>query len=189
MLEEINQNEVIQLFENDGIALLPTDTIWGLCCHAESQVAIHRIMKLKQSSPGQGMVALVSDMAMMKRYFQRLHPRLETLLMLHQRPLTILSDEVTGMDALLEGPGGQWAMRIVKDRKLQSIIRALDAPIVATSPCLQGDEPPAYFGLIPSDFLQQVDYIAPNLRIDKTPKEPSVMVALDQREELLFVRE
>jgi L-threonylcarbamoyladenylate synthase len=189
MLEEINQNEVIQLFENDGIALLPTDTIWGLCCHAESQVAIHRIMKLKQSSPGQGMVTLVSDMAMMKRYFQRLHPRLETLLMLHQRPLTILSDEVTGMDALLEGPGGQWAMRIVKDRKLQSIIRALDAPIVATSPCLQGDEPPAYFGLIPSDFLQQVDYIAPNQRIDKTPKEPSVMVALDQREELLFVRE
>jgi L-threonylcarbamoyladenylate synthase len=189
MLEEINHTEVVQLFENDGIALLPTDTIWGLCCHAGSQVAIHRILKLKHSTPGQGMVVLVSDMAMMKRYFQRLHPRLETLLMLHQRPLTILSDEVTGLDELLRGPGGQWAMRIVKDRKLQSLIRALDAPIVATSPCFHGEEPPAYFGLIPSDFLQQVDYIAPNQRMEKIPKEPSVMVALDNREELVFVRE
>jgi L-threonylcarbamoyladenylate synthase len=176
------------LLERDGLLLLPTDSIWGLCCHGLRPAAILRVLRLKQLKPGQGLVSLVSDLEMLKRYTGPLHPRLETLLALHRRPLTVLYADAADFPEASAGPSGKWAIRITTDPFLRNLISELDAPLVASIPALPGEEAPTHFGVISSQFLENVDYVARWRRNDKTPAEVSVMVELDEFNDLVFLR-
>lgn len=177
-----------ELLERDGLLLLPTDTTWGLCCHAMRPAAIHRIFKLKQQKPGRGLVCLVADLDMLKRYSGTIHPRLENLLVLNRRPLTVLYPEARDLPELLAGPTGKWAIRITGDPFLKDLIREMDAPLVASLPALDGDPVPGHFGVVSSLFLENVDYVARWRRNDKTPGEVSVMVEMDEHHDLAFLR-
>jgi len=176
------------LLERDGLALLPTDSVWGLCCHALRPAAIHRVFKLKQQKPGEGLVILVADLPMLKELTGPLHPRLETLLALHRRPLTVLYGQAGALPEVLAGPGGKWAIRITSDPFLRDLIREMEAPLVASLPALPGEDAPAHFGVISSQFLENVDYVARWRRNDKTPGDVSVMVELDAFNDLVFLR-
>ncbi len=41
-------SEIIKILKNDGIGVIPTDTIYGLVGSAFSKVAINRIYKIKK---------------------------------------------------------------------------------------------------------------------------------------------
>lgn len=180
--------ELCGLLRKDGIVLLPTDTIWGLCCDATNPVAIHRIRHLKQLDQQEGMVVLVADLPMLKSLVGELHPRLETLLSLHRRPLTVVYAQALGLPDILKGEQGRWAIRITAEPFLQDLIRELGHPLVAAAPHLPGEEPPLHFGAISSAFLEKVDYIARWRRNEKKEGEISVIVELDAHQELVFLR-
>ncbi|MCO6485007.1 MAG: Sua5/YciO/YrdC/YwlC family protein [Saprospiraceae bacterium] len=176
------------LLDKDGILLLPTDAVWGLCGNALSPVAIHRILKLRQQEPGQGLVILVADLPMLKEYVTEIHPRLETLLALHRRPLTILYPHTRALPDVLCGPEGKWAVRITLDPFLKDLIRAFGKPLVAAIPKTVDDPVPTHFGMISSAFLEQVDYVAKWRRQDKTEGEVSVIAEWTAQNELRFIR-
>lgn len=182
-------SNLVTLLEDDGVLLLPTDTIWGLCCDATNEVAIRRIAKIKKHPAGEGMVSLVADMEMLKLWVGPLHPRLETLLSLHKRPLTVLYPNVHKLPSLLAGANGKWAIRITRDAILAELIRALGRPLLATAACVSAEEPPAYFGMISSDILQQADFVASWGRLNVEPTKPSTVVEFSDHEELVFLRE
>ena len=85
------------LLANDNVLLMPTDTVWGLVANATSETAIQRVIHLKGGQKDRGLVILVSDLDMLKTVVPDLHPRLETLLTLHRRPLTILYEQTKGL--------------------------------------------------------------------------------------------
>jgi L-threonylcarbamoyladenylate synthase len=182
-------SELVALLEDEGVLLMPTDTIWGLCCDATNEVAIRRVARIKKLPPGEGMISLVADLEMLKRWTGPLHPRLETLLALHKRPLTVIYPDVERLPDLLSDVRGGWAIRITRDPRLTALIRRLGRPLLASAACVSGDPPPAHFGMISSDILQQVDYIATWGRLNTEPGSPSTLVAFSNQEELIFLRE
>lgn len=186
-LDEVS--EICDYLAMENIVLLPTDTVWGLSCDAHNLVAIHRILKLKQQPEDAGMICLVSSLEMLRAFVPVIHPRLETLLSLHRRPLTVLYGRVDGLSDLLRGPSGKWAIRVTTDPYMQAIIEKLGRPIIATIPARWGEEAPSHFGAIGSDFLEAVDFIARWRRHEKQQQIPSPIVELDKHKELVFLRQ
>ncbi|MBK7342478.1 MAG: Sua5/YciO/YrdC/YwlC family protein [Saprospiraceae bacterium] len=183
-----DKDGLCQLLAEDNLLLLPTDTVWGLCADATSPVAIQRILSVKGGGTGQGLVVIVSDLDMLKVYVPDLYPRLETLLLLHRRPLTVLYRQVIHLPTSLQGPGKEWAIRLTMDPVLRSLIQGYGKPIIGTAACRYGDPVPLHFGEIRSDILENVDYIAKWRRNEKVPGSPSSIVRLDDRYELDFIR-
>lgn len=181
--------QIKEILLNDGIILYPTDTIWGVGCDATNPVAIERIYNLKERDRSKPFVLLVSDIDMLKNYIEAGHPRMETLLSFHVRPLTVIYDKGKNLPANAVSGDGSVAIRIVKDVFCQQLISDLGRPLVASSANISGQPFPANFGEVSSEVIQGVDYVVNHRRDDKTVSEPSVIVKCTPKGELVFIRE
>lgn len=180
---------ILKVLEDDGLMLFPTDTIWSIGGDATNAVTIERIKKLKQEDSAASLVVLVDSIAMLKDYVVAIHPRLETLMMYHTRPMTVIYDQAKNLPINAQQPNGNMAVRVVQDPFCQRIIRNLGKPLIATSANIPPQSFPTIFGEISSQIIKGVDYIARHRRTDKTPQAPSVIVKYDGKGELIFVRE
>ena len=181
-------NEIVQLLNNGSVILYPTDTIWGIGCDATNSEAIERIYTLKRRPKEKSFILLVDDIPMLKDYVQSIHPRIETLLSFHDKPLTVIYKKGKNLPENVLGPKGSIAIRVVKDAFCREIIEKLGKPLVSTSANISGDPHPKHFGEIRSDILSGVDYIAQHRRDDREDVEPSVIVKYGPKGDLEFIR-
>jgi len=189
IFESDSLHDIAEVLAADNIILYPTDTIWCLGCDATNPIAIERIYNLKKQNRSKPFVLLVDSIEMIKDYVETVHPRLETLMMHHTRPMTVIYDKAKNLPENAVGPDGSVAIRVVMDPFCQQLIRTVGKPLVASSANI-GEAPyPSIFGEISSEVIQGVDYIAKHRRNDKTPKAPSVIVKYDGKGELVFLRE
>jgi len=184
-----NFENIANILVDDGIILYPTDTIWGLGCDATNQVAVERVYNLKQRDRSNPFVLLVDSIEMLKEYVVALHPRLETLMMYHTRPMTVIYEQAKNLPPNVVGSEGSVAIRVAHDSFCRHLIRAVGKPLVATSANISNQPFPAIFGEISSQVIQGVDYVTKHRRTDKTPKKPSVIVRYDGKGELVFLRD
>lgn len=182
-------SEIAALLQRGGIILYPTDTIWGIGCDATNEEAIARISALKQRQPEKGYVVLVSSIEMLKTFTGKFHPRLETLLAHHQRPLSVVYDKVQGIASSALAPDGSAAIRVVQDEFCRKLIDLLGKPLISTSANVSGQPFPAHFGEVSSEIISGVDYVVKHRQEDKEPHEPSVIAKADRHGELDFIRE
>ncbi len=182
-------SDIVRLLEEGGLICYPTDTIWGIGCDAGNEAAIERLSKLKGQHPENGYILLVDSLAMLKRFIPQIHPRVETLLAYHQRPLSFIYEQALGLPESVKGPKDSVAFRIAKDEFCQELIKAFDRPIISTA-AAKFDEPyPPTYGAISSEILGGVDYVVKYRQDDKEPHEPSAIAFLDRTKELEFIRE
>ena len=182
-------SDIARLLEEGGLICYPTDTIWGIGCDATNETAIRRLSALKGQHPKNGYILLVNDLEMLKRYAVKIHPRVETLLAYHQRPLTIIYEHTTGLPAAVKAANGSVAIRIAGDEFCKELIQTFGKPIVSTAACKTGQPYPPAFGAISSEILGGVDYVVKYRQDDREPHEPSAMARLDRHKELEFIRE
>lgn len=189
MIQRYDLEGAVSILQQEGLVLLPTDALWCVACDALDPVALERLRRLRPPTAQQPFEILFPDLQMLKAYSDHLHPRLETLLAFHHRPLTIMTPGNRRLRTPAVLPDGQMAARIVRDNYCRHLTQMLDSPI-ATIPAHFPDSPlPAHFGRIRSDIIERVDYVA-----KYRPKEihatlPSVMVQVDEFDELVFLRE
>jgi L-threonylcarbamoyladenylate synthase len=182
-------DSIVQDLRDGKVLLMPTDTIWGIVCDAYNTQAVERVLRIKGLKPGAGAVTLVKDMAMLKAHAPMIHPRIETLLVYHTRPLTLLYSDTLHLSTALHASDGTTAIRITFDQLCAQLIDALERPIVAAAACSIGNSYPAHFGEIKSDILTQVDYIMKYRQADRSICVPSVIARMGADEELEFLRE
>lgn len=182
-------SEIVQLLKNGKIICYPTDTIWGIGCDPMYEPSVERLNIIKGHAPEQGYILLVSSIEMLKKYVPKLHPRLETLLMHHTRPLTMIYPESSGLPAWVKSKNGSVAIRVASDEFCQTLIEEFGGPIISTAAARFGEPMPATFGGISSEILVAVDYVVKYRQDDKEPHEPSPVAKLDRYQELEFIRE
>lgn len=182
-------SEIVRLLEGGGLLCYPTDTIWAIGCDATNEAAIARLAELKGQAPAKGYIVLVDSLEMLKQYVPKIHPRIETLLAYHQRPLTLVYDHVTGLPLVVKAPDRTAAIRVATDEFCRELIREFGKPLVSTAACKHGEPYPPTFGAISSEILGGVDYVVKYRQDDKEPHEPSAIARLDRHKELEFIRE
>jgi len=180
--------EITDLLLKGSVICYPTDTIWGIGCDATNEEAIAKISQIKERAPEKGYVLLVSSIEMLQQYV-KVHPRLETLLTFHLRPLTVIYDRSVGLPDSVKAPNGSVAIRITQDEFCKELIETLGRPLLSTSANISGEPFPPTFGAISSAILGAVGYVVKYRQDDKEPSEPSAIATLDRHLELVFLRE
>lgn len=182
-------SEIVRILEEGGIICYPTDTVWAIGCDATNSAAIERLNALKGNTSRSGYISLVSDLAMLKTFVPKIHPRLETLLSFHRRPLTLIYEKNIGLPSALKAADGSVALRIPVDEFCLFLLQHFGKPIVSSSANIAGQAFPPTFGAISSDILGNVDYVVKYRQDDKEPGLPSAIAKLDRHNELFFLRE
>ncbi|MGK0390283.1 MAG: L-threonylcarbamoyladenylate synthase [Maribacter sp.] len=188
MLDVDSQDKLLKVLAESGLILFPTDTIWGIGCDATDPNAVDKVYELKRRDKNKPLVILVDGMDMLRRYVQRVHPKIETLLEYHHRPLTVIYEQGINLAPNLLAENGSIGVRIVLDPFCKEMIQRFGKPVVATSANISGIPFPRNYGEISSDILEGVDYVAKVKQIDRDLLSPSIIVKLDKDGELVFVR-
>ena len=173
-----------------GLLLFPTDTIWGIGCDATNAAAVRDIYTLKDRPLDKPCVLLVDSLTMLQRYVGEVHPRIETLLLHHLRPLTIIYEQAQHLPPIAKAQDGSVAIRVVQDRFCRRLINLFDRPIVGTSANVSSQPFPTRFGEIRSDIIQGCDHVVRYRQTERDLDQPSVIARLPDptRPELEFLR-
>ncbi len=189
MFEKDNLENIKAVLENGGLILYPTDTIWGIGCDATNPEAVEKVYQLKQKNRNKSFIILVDGIEMIKTYVEHVHPRIDTLLLHHVRPLTVVFENARNLPSNLIADDGSIAIRLVRDEFCQNLIRDYGKPLIATSANVSEEPFPNNFGEISSAIIKGVDYVFKQRRYEKEAKEPSVIVKAQDDGELIFLRE
>ncbi len=189
MVQNYQLEPILETLENGGLMLFPTDTIWGIGCDATNPVAVARIRELRQLPPEQPLVLLADSIEMLKQHVAHIHPRVQTLLAFHTRPLTIIYNQAIGLPSDATASDGSVAFRIPQDKFCLEILQSLGRPIVAAAACIGNQPYPKHFGEISSAVIEGIDYVVRYRQMDKEMAEPSVVARIGEDEELEFLRE
>ncbi len=181
-------NNIIKILNKGGTILYPTDTVWGLGCDATNQKAVEKIHKIKKSRPDDRLPIIVSSLEMLHKYVESIHPRLETLLFYHQRPLTVIFDQCKNLPGNISDRSGSVAMRVTHDPFCLDLIDGLGRPIVATAASYIEECAPIKFAHVSLEIARQVDYVERPVHTHRESPAPSVVVRLGDGAELQFLR-
>ena len=189
MVNNYQLDNTLAQLEQGGLILYPTDTVWSIGCDAPNPEAVAKLTTLKNRPSNKPYILLADSLAMIRQYVEHVHPRLETLLHYHVRPLTIVYERAKGLPANVSNEWNEVAFRIPMDDYCRALIRDFGRPIIASAAKVEGAEYPKYFGEISSDILMGVDQVVKYRQTDRQVGLPSVIARLSEKEELEFLRD
>lgn len=124
------------------IAVLPTDTIYGLSGRADRPAVIKRIYRLKRRAAHKPLIILISSVAMLRKYAYLSEAQARVLRRLWaagQRPTTVILRSRGALPKELSGGSDGLAIRLPKSKFLIKILRSLKVPLISTSLNLSGE--------------------------------------------------
>lgn len=149
-----------EILKSGGLAVLPTDTIYGFHCVSTSQPAVERIMRLKGRTGRSAFILLVSKMEMADRLVADWPGESRELLERSwPAPLTAVLPAGDRVPAGL-APDGRVALRIPALSQLRRLIERAGAPLISTSVNISGKKPLSRIRDIMKDFPGLDAYIS-----------------------------
>jgi L-threonylcarbamoyladenylate synthase len=144
-----------------GVAVLPTDTIYGFHCAASRPEAVRRIRRLKGRSAG-GFILLAASLEAAEPFVSRWpEGSREILSELWPGPVTAILPADGSVDPALS-PGGRVALRVPRHASLSALITRTGTPLVSTSANRRGEAPLSRISEIREAFPGLDAYIGRN---------------------------
>ena len=187
MLKEVDA--AIEVLQEVGLILYPTDTIWGIGCDATNHEAVQKIYQLKQRKDSKTMLVLVNSIEMLKEYIREIPSMAPELISLSEKPLTIIYPNAINLAQNLINHDGTIGIRICNTAFCQNLITQLGKPLVSTSANIAGKSYPKTFADIEEPILKGVQYIVNIDQTKKSPAAPSSIIKLGSQNEIEIIRE
>jgi L-threonylcarbamoyladenylate synthase len=125
--------ETVRVLQQGGLAVFPTDTVYGLGASVFRPAAIRRIYKLKGRSYKKPLPLLVADRRQAEPLVEPLSPRLRRLLDDHwPGPLTVVFN-TSDLGKIATGGKETVAVRVPDHAGARALLRAFGAPLAVTS--------------------------------------------------------
>jgi len=175
MNEEINK--CIEVLQNGGLILYPTDTVWGIGCDATNEEAVKRVYDLKKRKDSKALICLVANDVMLERTVEEVPEVAYDIIDLSTKPTTIIYDKPKGVAKNLVAEDNTLAIRVASDKFCRYLINKFKKPIVSTSSNLSGKPTPKSFNEIDPVILKGVDYVV-NLQPEQKSAVPSAIIKL-----------
>jgi L-threonylcarbamoyladenylate synthase len=186
MIEDIKA--ALEVLQNGGVILYPTDTIWGLGCDAANEEAVKRIYAIKNRVNSKSMLVLMENAALLERYVDEVPEIAYDLIELTEKPLTIIYDGARNFAKNLIAEDGSIGIRITGEKFSSELIRRFKRPIVSTSANISGKPSPACFDEIEPEIINAVDYVVKFRQEDNAKAEPSSIMKLGKGGEIKIIR-
>lgn len=175
--------EALSVLQRDGLILLPTANLWQVATDARRTHAVNRLLALSPPSATNRPELIFSDRHALGEWFPYVHPRLDTLLAFHNRPVTMLLPATPPVPLGMIDRRGEVAVRLGKDAFCIHLCRENRAPLAS---CLavgeNRSELPTGFGRVSSDILMGVDHLVKRNVKGHIGKRTAVTVRMDRNE-------
>lgn len=168
----------VNILEDDGMVVYPTDTIYGLGANIFSEKAIRKVYSIKNRDYSKPLSICLSDIGDIHKIA---HLDGEKIRQFLPGPFTFILNKRNNVSPLLTAGGGKIGVRIPDNLICRELTR--EFPITATSANLSGGEVPTQAGEIAELLGDSVDLIldggklsgTPSTVVDWTTKPPKVL--------------
>lgn len=134
--------EAVNILNQGGVLIFPTETSYGLGCDATNDAAVARIFALKGRPDGKGLPLLIAEAGDAERYVAFGEKAKELGLLHWPGALNIVAPiTVTSPVSSRCSEGGNQSVRVSSHPVASALARALGRPLVATSANVSGSEP------------------------------------------------
>ena len=181
MKDEINK--CLEVLENGGIILYPTDTIWGIGCDATNEEAVKKIYALKRREETKSMLLLVDKPERILSYIKEMPELAWNLIEYTEKPLTIIYPGAKNLAKNLIGEDGTIGIRVSSNEFNKKLIERFKKPIVSTSANISGETSPTCFAEISDELKSSVEYCV-NLDRNLIRNQSSSIIMLDYQMKL-----
>lgn len=134
-------SETVEIIRSGGIAVLPTDTLYGFHCIASNASAVKKIIDIKDRRNKSGLILLASDISMVDEIVSGwpddYRKKLDEI---WPAPLTAILPAGKKVIPILS-PNGKVAVRIPDHKELRRVIALLGEAVVSTSVNRSGSRP------------------------------------------------
>lgn len=133
--EQNKLDKIVNILENDGVIIYPTDTVYGMGCSINSKKAIERIARLKGISPGKERFSLLFDnLSQIAEYTRNIEtPVFKVLKKALPGPFTFILHAGSNLPKLLSSSKKTVGVRIPNHAIPRTLVRQLGFPIITTS--------------------------------------------------------
>ena len=180
--------KALEILQNGGVILYPTDTIWGLGCDATNAEAVKRIYEIKQREDSKSMLVLMENINLLERYMDEVPEVAYDLIELSEKPMTVIYPGAKNLASNLIAEDGSIGIRITSESFTQRLIQRFKKPIVSTSANISGQPSPANFSEISDEIKAAADYIVEYRQDEMEPASPSSIVKLGIGGEIQILR-
>ncbi len=162
---EISAEDVARLracLAGDGVAAIPTDTVYGLACNPDSELALRRIYELKRRPPLKPAAVMFFSLAPALSSLPELGPRTRTALeALLPGPVTLLLANPEGRFQSACDPArtgfALLGLRVPALAGPLAPLAAVDLPAAQSSANLSGSPDPRGLQDVPAELREGVD--------------------------------
>ncbi len=181
-IEQINR--VLELLEEGGVIVAPTETRYGLLARADKQIPAERLRRIKARSPEKPVAVFVGSVELIMHY-ARLNPAAQRLARFFlPGPLTLVVPAIGTWDKMIV-PEEKIGIRVSSSPVIQALMERADFPLTATSANLSGADDNGRIEEIIAAFGDQVD-----LYLDGGPLVGATSTVVDcSDEEPLILRQ
>lgn len=152
----------LNVFQQGGVIAYPTEAVFGLGCDPDNDLAIQRLLLIKQRPAHKGLILLASD-------YEQLLPYIDESKVSQSQRLKILSrwpDAITqvlpankNISPLLCGDFDTIAVRITSHKDVVALCKKTNKAIVSTSANLAGEPPAITWQEVEKQLGDKVDCI------------------------------
>ena len=142
MDENIGLQRCIKILKKGGLLVAPSDTVYGLVCDSTNEVAVKKLISIKNRPLGKPISVFVADRKMIDEY-AKVGSHGDLLKTLLPGPFTIVLPSKKKTSRLLESERGTLGIRLPKYDFITRLVSAFGKPLTATSANISG-RPPHY---------------------------------------------
>ncbi len=180
--------KALEVLQQGGVILYPTDTIWGLGCDATNAEAVKKIYEIKRREDSKSMLVLMENINFLERYVEEVPEVAYDLIEFSEKPMTIIYPGAKSLASNLIAEDGSIGIRVSGEAFTQRLIQRFKKPIVSTSANISGETSPVNFYEIHQEIKESVDYVVGYRQDDTGSANPSSIVKLGVGGEIKILR-
>lgn len=165
-------NKAIEILKNEGVAVLPTDTIYGIHCVALNEKAVKRVYQIRKRDPHKPCIILINDIKQVElfgiglfkkteKFFQRIWPgKVSIIIPISRKRQAEFEFLHRGVDSL--------GFRMPDLPALREILKQT-GPLISTSANFEGGAPAKNIIEAKKYFGKEIDFYLDIGKLDSVP--------------------
>jgi len=153
---------IIDVFHQGGVIAYPTEAVFGLGCDPDNELAIKKLLALKNRSKDKGLILLAGNYSQVLPYINDSaipQDKRYAVLSRWPGPITQILPANKNLSTLISGVFETVAVRITNHPDIVELCKQTGKPIISTSANLSGEPTVNTWQEVEQLFPHQLDYI------------------------------
>ena len=153
-------DKLVKLINEGNIAVVPTDTVYGIVGDALNIDVIHKVYAVKKRDYSKPLILMVSSIDMLKRYVDEIND-IEKYLINKYWPgkLTILFKKNNKINDLVTSGSDLVGIRFPDNKDLIELMNKLNKPLISTSCNISSKDVITSVDMLEEDISRHVSYV------------------------------